>query len=514
MSTTPSSRTHRGRPPVGVPVGPAPSVSRRGGLAGALLDLQRQAGNRAVTQLVAPRPVAQPIVQRTLASDLKGLLNTPPVNPSDLASKVALAGDPDRRDAAVDRDLIDLAKAKLGADEFGKLLRSLQVQTALTGSKLSGAPSTDVAADQVQDELKAKFGKFIRSGAQGAGFLKERVVILSTKDFTDLAVALYPGKSAGDFATVSGFNIHDSVFVDEGKTTDLGTLIHEATHLFAPDDFATTFGTDFNEGATELFARKTMAAMGLTLARTKYQIEFLAVHGFAAYIGEEPLAQAYFAGDIEALHLAFVAKRAVGSTPHAAEIEWGTFKKARDTDALAREFVAKGMLSGEHAGTTTLLVEINKMQRDVFASDLSAMKKFMPVSQSPTMTQANNMLGDAFVRANEVYTGKKAAQASGDYNVAALKVEIEERQALIQRISATLGAIATLDNKKANALGKTFLASCAAPIAKQVLVDADRNYVLALVAATQADAEKKRLAEERKQQYLAKRQGTGVSSTK
>jgi len=92
--------------------------------------------------------------------------------------------------------------------------------------------------------------------------------VLDKSGFLATAKRYWPTKRDEDFNTVSGFNEGGMVFIDESKTTDIGTLIHESIHLVAPNSFVELLGNDMNEGVTEYFTRQLVTKMRLNIART------------------------------------------------------------------------------------------------------------------------------------------------------------------------------------------------------------------------------------------------------
>ncbi len=487
------------RPPHGRRVARRPNATATAttsqeGVVPHLLALQRLAGNRAVAGLV---------VQRTLAGELTSLLNGAVVDESGIASRISSASGKDKSDAAIDEALMKLAKEKLGGVKYAAFLRSLHMQATLSEGQLSGVePTAEPAADKVQAQVNKVFGDFVRREALGEGFLRERLIVLPTETFLEAASAYY-GRDKSAFSGTTGFNKYDKVFVDQGKTTDIGTLVHEATHLFASDTFGETLGNDLNEGCTELWARKTIAAMDLTIPRTKYQGEWYFAHGFSEYVGERVLAKAYFTGDLSELRDTFVRKRMQGGEGQAqAEAHWKALTTKLPTTELAKLFAPNKMLAGKHAATATRIQRINELNTEFYQKDLARLKGILRGGQLPTERQSDNLCGPGYPKFQEVFTGK--AQPEGEHDLAAILVDIQERQRLVQTIVGELIDLATLDKPEAGKRALAFLTKANGVVAVETL----RTEAAQLAGAKEAHKDlleqRKAERERRKQEFLAK----------
>lgn len=382
-----------------------------------VLDLQRLAGNGAVSGLLGGRRV---VVQRALAGDLQELFRGVTTKEAVL-EKVAMAPFTERQEVFANGGLIKLAETKLAGKDFPEFLHALHVNADTTTGQLSGFESPGLAAKGVEGAITEQFGKAIGDDALGKKDLAESLVVLPTDRFVTVALRYWPKKSAKDFETVSGFNEDDKVFIDAGKMTDVGTLIHESIHYFAPNTFVTAFGNDLNEGVTEHFARSTINKLRLDIARTKYQSEYLYASAFTAYVGEEAMRKAYFSGNVDALKTAFVEKRVLreNETSKAALQLWDRFvSDSADRETMMTFLFSHGALAGEHVEKITLLRKIEARQNDI-AGKIQAIKQSVTGQWTTQMT--NDLGGQARIKANQVYTGV------ADHDLAPLAAEMEER---------------------------------------------------------------------------------------
>lgn len=89
---------------------------------------------------------------------------------------------------------------------------------------------------------------------------------------------------------------------------DQGTAIHEGIHLHQHPKFKKTCGWPANEGATEYFARMVCEHNGVPRGTAFYKNEFGSISSLADVVTEATLANAFFKGDVEPLKAAVDAK--------------------------------------------------------------------------------------------------------------------------------------------------------------------------------------------------------------
>jgi len=95
---------------------------------------------------------------------------------------------------------------------------------------------------------------------------------------------------------MSGFYVRErgDIYIRQGE--NWSTLIHEATHSIAPDDFRSLYGFSVSEGATEYFARH-VARHARMHPGVNYQDEHNGIEALARVVGDATLAKAFFTGN-------------------------------------------------------------------------------------------------------------------------------------------------------------------------------------------------------------------------
>jgi len=90
-------------------------------------------------------------------------------------------------------------------------------------------------------------------------------------------------------------------------TPDAGILVHEGLHALAHPTFQALH--DFvTEGTTELYTRRLLDDVNIAVHGSGYDDNVTEVKKFEALVGEEPLARAYFSGDLAGLDAAAAAR--------------------------------------------------------------------------------------------------------------------------------------------------------------------------------------------------------------
>jgi hypothetical protein len=88
-------------------------------------------------------------------------------------------------------------------------------------------------------------------------------------------------------------------------TTDAGILVHEGLHAISHPSFQGLHNF-VNEGTTELYTRRLLDDVNIA-AQSGYDDNVREVRKFEGLVGEEPLARAYFSGDLRGLDSAAAA---------------------------------------------------------------------------------------------------------------------------------------------------------------------------------------------------------------
>ena len=109
---------------------------------------------------------------------------------------------------------------------------------------------------------------------------------------------------------MDGFHDQGELYVRQGQESP-GTVIHEAIHFIAPDDFKSLYGFSVNEGFTEYFAR-LVARHASVHPSTSYPEQHAGVAALAHLVGDATLANAFFTGNGFAVKNAVDDKKGLG----------------------------------------------------------------------------------------------------------------------------------------------------------------------------------------------------------
>lgn len=108
-------------------------------------------------------------------------------------------------------------------------------------------------------------------------------------------------EARADAPSTMGFRDGERIYVRE--RAGVGTVTHEAIHLYSHDTYKNTVRGDANEGTTEYFTQMACRQYGVERAGT-YGPQVAAVAKLARAVGDDVLANAYFKGDVRALEAA------------------------------------------------------------------------------------------------------------------------------------------------------------------------------------------------------------------
>jgi hypothetical protein len=249
-----------------------------------IAGLQRSAGNRVVSRMLANRPAARAFVQRH----------------------------PEGK---------ELPHKDEQTDEIQQKQAPAATRTALVGAMQKGVAAGVGAAYQAAPVLTR--GAMSLAGAQAIlqgeyGDVKDivpgNIVILADQpacsakyDEVCIAAGLHHGDrlwQAGDCAAddaaagvlTEGFAWEGTVYVN-GKTTLVTATAHEILHTNTAPDFRHAVGETFNEGITETLARKSLTTAGITVPSvTAYPDQIKITDKLKGLVTEETLIAAYFGG--------------------------------------------------------------------------------------------------------------------------------------------------------------------------------------------------------------------------
>jgi hypothetical protein len=127
---------------------------------------------------------------------------------------------------------------------------------------------------------------------------------------------------------------HGEVHIRKERA-DLGTQLHEGLHLFSDDGWKRHMGYSANEGVTEWFTRKLGPEVGVERDDSSFLREYTSVTHLREVVDESVLAAAYFEGDVAGLQAKVDERRGKGAWRR-----WLAFLDANDfkgANALMRE---------------------------------------------------------------------------------------------------------------------------------------------------------------------------------
>jgi len=219
----------------------------------ALMRLQREAGNAAVSELLSGGAGAQVVAREA-------------------APVVA-------RDAAPAGGQV----AQVSGKQIDAYLIANSVLKPYIASKMEGGMKAENA---VQKDNAADFKKAWVSYAMGSTNPQ------TGKNYTQ-------AEAEAKEPTIHGFLDGSTVHVHETRG-DTGTTLHESLHFYSDPSFREAVGYSFNEGVTEHFTHKVADANKIAREYHFFQ-EYFAVDRVVMVSSEQKLAEAYFKNDVASL---------------------------------------------------------------------------------------------------------------------------------------------------------------------------------------------------------------------
>ncbi|MEO9254103.1 MAG: hypothetical protein ABI305_01065 [Tepidiformaceae bacterium] len=249
-----------------------------------IAGLQRSAGNRAVSQMLANRGANSARLQRhTEGTELP--------NKDQHVAEIQEKAAPSKTRSAEDTALQKGAALTEGA--------GFQGAPVLTRGAMSLASAQKILQGEYGDVKTIVTGTIQILADQPACSAKyDEVCIAAGFDHGDRPWAA--GDCAADDAALGvqteGFEFNGIVYVN-GKTTLVTATAHEILHSNTASDFRAAVGETFNEGVTETLARKSLTAAGITVPSvTAYPDQIKITDKLKALVTEEVLRTAYFGG--------------------------------------------------------------------------------------------------------------------------------------------------------------------------------------------------------------------------
>lgn len=249
-----------------------------------IAGLQRSAGNRAVSRMLAGRGTPTAYLQR---------------HPEGTELP--------RKDEHVAEIQQKAAPSKTRSAED----TALQKGAALTeGAGFQGAPVLTRGAMSLASAQKILQGEYgdVKTIVTGTiQILADQPACSAKYDEVCIAAGIQHGDrlwKAGDCAAndaamgvqIEGFEFNGIVYVN-GKTTLVTATAHEILHSNTAADFRAAVGETFNEGVTETLARKSLTAAGITVPSvTAYPAQIKITDKLKALVSEAVLRTAYFGG--------------------------------------------------------------------------------------------------------------------------------------------------------------------------------------------------------------------------
>ena len=304
------------------------------------------------------------------------------------------------------------------------------------GPKLGTHGSLLFVAEAIQKAIADEIKGARSGGGVSLDALADRIVPLKTADFLEAAKAYFPGKNHKDFETTTGFNEAGMVFIDVDKSTDVGTLIHEAVHLYAPNNFPDAFGNYLNEGTTEYFARQVITKLGLGLKRSKYEPEFVVASVLTSKVSEGVMKKAFLGGDIDALKGAVMGLSEEVESG-SGEKRWKEFLEACEQKDGLQFFLDKAQLmTGEHATKISTYVQVQKAEKAIVDS-LGGLKLMSEMEYVP-QTEADNFTRAPWEKATAAHLGSSTSGTDPAFILATAAQELTAIQGYLSALRTNL----------------------------------------------------------------------------
>jgi hypothetical protein len=229
-----------------------------------------------------------------------------PVRFLHIRRSIHAASSEERAEAAGSADLLAAAQRYMAPDptevpyyqssvpnDFPEFVASL-------GVKQTGGvkPFDELKVDKaIRSVLGAWVERPARAGIEIPGhvsILKDRPLEAVKSKYT----ATLPGGGK-----VNAFTEDGHIFLGS-SAGDPSTIVHEGIHLYASGAVRQMFGSDFDEGVTEYFARM-VASKEFSVARDKYEAQHAVATSVIQRLDVDAVARAYFGGSTEPLMARF-----------------------------------------------------------------------------------------------------------------------------------------------------------------------------------------------------------------
>lgn len=285
-----------------------------------VMALQRLAGNRAVARSMAPGGPG--VLQRHAAG-------------TELPNKDAQVGEIQQKEQAAPEATRTKAEEKTQKGEAKAEGKAFKKSQKLTPGAMSLAAAQKILQGQFGATKDIVPGTVVILADQPACAAKYDEVCIADGILRPDGSAWKAGDCAADDAAAGvqteGFAWKGVVYVN-GQTTLVTATAHEILHNNAAAGFRGKAGETFNEGVTELFARRALKAAGVKVPSvTAYPDQVKFTEKLEKLVGEKVLQDAYFSNP-DALITKFEELKGTGTWAalkvHAEALDEKAFKKA------------------------------------------------------------------------------------------------------------------------------------------------------------------------------------------
>jgi hypothetical protein len=193
------------------------------------------------------------------------------------------------------------AAARGAARSAGKALGFISVERAAVARTEAQALSrvlTDLDRGTLR-QIERRFGQHIPTERLSAA-RQAPTQFLSHEQYQERLTRVYPRLSAAERQQVVG-DFTRRPHVDRNQVLLPRTVAHERLHQLRDPRFRAQVGRGLDEGTTELLASRVSGDLGIRDLPRGYPAERRLVEMLEARVGEKPIAQAYFRGEVEPL---------------------------------------------------------------------------------------------------------------------------------------------------------------------------------------------------------------------
>ena len=286
--------------------------------------IQRLAGNRAVAQALAHRPRANSIQRHTEGTELP--------NKEEQVQEIEQKAKAEPERSSATRTKKEEKEQKGEAKKEGK---AFQKKQKLTPGAMNLAAAQSILQGQFGGTKDIVPGTIEILADQPACAAKYDEIQIARGVLRPDGSAWQMGDCAKDDAAegvlTQGFAEGGIVYVN-GETTLVTATAHEILHNNVAAGFRAAVGETFNEGVTELLARRALKAAGVKVPSvTAYPDQVKFTEKLEKLVGEKVLSDAYFSG-AAGLISKFEELKGVGTfvtlKTHAEALDEEAFKKA------------------------------------------------------------------------------------------------------------------------------------------------------------------------------------------